>query len=171
MNARLEMQADVRTLPESRGIVRAESIATGILRYALVLVFALFGALKFTAAEAAAIKPLVSNSPLMSWLYSVLSEQGASMLIGTIELVAGVLIALRPISARLSAIGSALAIGTFVTTLSFLFSTPGALSPMHPANGFLVKDLVLLGAAVALGAEALRAAVGERSGGAPAPVR
>lgn len=42
---------------------------------------------------------------------------------------------------------------------------------MHPANGFLVKDLVLLGAAVALGAEALRAAVGERSGGAPAPVR
>ena len=63
----------------------------------------------------------------------------------------------RPFSARLAAIGSALAVGTFLTTLSFLFSTPGALSPMHPAHGFLLKDVVLLGAAVALGVEALRA--------------
>ena len=35
---------------------------------------------------------------------------------------------------------------------------PGALSAMHPAHGFLLKDVVLLGAAVAIGAEAVRAA-------------
>jgi hypothetical protein len=34
---------------------------------------------------------------------------------------------------------------------------------MHPAHGFLLKDVVLLGAAVALTAEAVRAAV-TRSG-------
>ena len=153
---------EIRTeLPPAFGeIARSatlQSIGTNVLRYALVLVFLAFGALKFTAAEAAAIKPLVSNSPLMSWLYSFLSERGVSSLIGTIELVSAALLVSRPFSARLAAIGSALAVGTFLTTLSFLFSTPGALSPMHPAHGFLLKDVVLLGAAVALGVEALRA--------------
>jgi reactive chlorine resistance protein C len=136
--------------------VSLESIGNNVLRYALVLIFVLFGVLKFTAAEAAAIKPLVSNSPLMSWLYSFLSEQGVSRLIGTSELVTAALLAVRPLSARAAAIGGALATATFLTTVSFLFSTPGALSPAHPAHGFLLKDIVLLGAAVALTAEALR---------------
>ena len=138
-----------------------EAIGTQVLRYGIVLVFVLFGTAKFTTAEAEAIKPLVSNSPFMSWMYSVLSDQGVSRLIGATELLAALLIALRPVSARASAIGSALAIGTFLTTLSFLFSTPGALVATHPAHGFLLKDIVLLAASVAIGAEALRAAVGE----------
>ena len=136
-----------------------ETIGINVLRYAVVLVFVLFGTAKFTAAEAAAIKPLVSNSPFMSFLYGFLSDQGVSALIGTTELIAAALIAIRPFSARASAIGSAIAVGTFATTLSFLFTTPGALSPMHPAHGFLLKDIVLLGAAIAIGAEAVRAAV------------
>lgn len=138
-----------------------EAIGTQVLRYGLVIVFVLFGTLKFTAAEAEAIKPLVSNSPFMSWLYSVLSDQGVSRLIGSTELLAAVLIALRPISARASAIGSALAVGTFLTTLSFLFTTPGALGATHPAHGFLLKDIVLLAASIAIGTEALRATAEE----------
>jgi uncharacterized membrane protein YkgB len=134
-----------------------ESIGTHVLRYALVLIFVLFGAAKFTAAEAAAIKPLVSNSPLMSWLYAFFTDEGVSRVIGTSELVTAVLLAIRPISVRAAAVGSALAVGTFLTTVSFLFSTPGALSPLHPAHGFLLKDVVLLGAAVALLTEAVRA--------------
>jgi len=135
-----------------------QTVGTNVLRYSLVAIFLLFGALKFTPAEPAAIKPLVSNSPPMSWLYAFLSDQGVSNLIGTSELVTAALLAVRPLSPKLGAIGGALAVGTFVATLSFLFSTPGALSPMHPANGFLLKDVVLLGAAVALGTEALHAA-------------
>ena len=138
-----------------------ESIGTQTLRYGLVLILVLFGMTKFTAAEAAAIKPLVSNSPIMGWLYGVLSEQGTSALIGSIEIATAILIAARPISARASAIGSALAAGTFLTTLSFLFSTPGALAATHPAHGFLLKDVVLLAAAIATGTEALRAATEE----------
>jgi len=143
------------------GLARSATIETvgkNVLRYALVLVFVLFGAGKFSAAEAAAIKPLVSNSPFMSWMYAVLSDQGVSNAIGITELVAAALLAIRPFSARAAAAGSAIAAATFAATLSFLFTTPGALSPMHPAHGFLLKDIVLLGAAVALGAESLRAA-------------
>ena len=134
-----------------------ESIGTNVLRYSLVLIFVLFGAAKFTAAEAAAIKPLVSNSPLMSWLYSFFSDEGVSRVIGTSELVTAVLLAIRPISARAAVAGGALAVGTFIATVSFLFSTPGALSPMHPAHGFLLKDVEFLGASAALFSEALRA--------------
>src|SRR3954468_1303296 len=155
------------SIPDVSDMARAvafESIGTAILRYALVLVFVVFGLAKFTMAEAEDIKPLVSNSPLMSWLYSFLSDQGVSRLIGTSELVTAALLAVRPISARAAAIGGALAIGTFATTLSFLFSTPGALSPMHPAHGFLLKDVVLLGAAVAIGTEAVHAAASGAEG-------
>ncbi len=141
-----------------------EALGAQALRYGLVLVLVLFGATKFTAAEAEAIKPLVSNSPVMSWLYGVLSAEGASRLIGSIELIAAVLIAARPVSARISIIGSALAIGTFLTTLSFLFTTPGALGATHPAHGFLLKDIVLLAAAIATATEALRATAEQSEG-------
>ena len=163
MSTRVAAQTEFPA-PHIFGYARArtlESIGTNVLRYGLVLVLVLFGTTKFTADEAAAIKPLVSNSPFMSWLYGALSDRGASALIGTIEIATAVLIAARPLSARLSAIGSALAIGTFFTTLSFLFTTPGALAATHPAHGFLLKDIVLLAAAVATGTEALRAATEE----------
>ncbi|MFY9988883.1 MAG: DUF417 family protein, partial [Chthoniobacterales bacterium] len=66
-----------------------------------------------------------------------------------------ILIGLRHWSARASAFGSAAAILMFLTTLSFLFSTPGweptlggfpALSAS--VGQFLIKDVVLLGAAI-----------------------
>jgi uncharacterized membrane protein YkgB len=60
----------------------------------------------------------------------------------------------RQVAGALGPLGAVI----FLTTLSFLFSTPGALSLKHPAGGFLMKDVVLLGACVATAAEALRAA-------------
>ena len=64
-----------------------------------------------------------------------------------------VLIAARPFSPRASAVGSALAVGMFLTTLSFLITTPGVWEPSaggFPAlsgkpGQFLIKDLALLG--------------------------
>ena len=55
--------------------VSSEIIGLQIVRYSLVLVLVWIGAMKFTAYEAGAIQPLVANSPLMSWLYAVLSVQ------------------------------------------------------------------------------------------------
>lgn len=65
-------------------------------------------------------------------------------------------------SPALSALGSLIASGTFLVTLSFLVTTPGVLAPDHPFGGFLMKDLILLGAALYTAAEALDAAVARR---------
>ena len=61
----------------------------------------------------------------MSWLLAVLSTQAFSNLLGVVEIATGVLLALRPLSALAAAIGRGMAIATFLTTLSFLFTTPG----------------------------------------------
>src|SRR5271170_5696112 len=137
-----------------------EKLGIYISRYGLVVTLLLIGILKFTGAEAQGIQPLVAGSPLMFWLYRVFGLQTVSNLIGATEIVVAVLIALRPVSARLSFAGSLGAVITFLLTLSFLFSTPGAFQVSHglPLLGdtgqFLIKDLVLLGAAVCTAAEA-----------------
>ncbi len=137
-----------------------ERLGIHFSRYGLVLTLLLIGALKFTAGEAQGIQPLVANSPLMFWMYRIFSLQGVSDLIGVTEIVVALLMASRPFSARLSFIGSIGAIITFLFTVSFLFSTPGALHfwywfPMlDDAGQFLIKDVVLLGVSVWTAAEA-----------------
>jgi reactive chlorine resistance protein C len=135
-------------------------LGTGILRYGLVFLLIAIGSTKFFAFEARAIQPLVGHSPFLNWLYPLLGLQGVSNLFGLSEVITGILIALRPASPRFSAAGSLFAILIFLTTLSFLFTTPGALAPGSDAGGFLIKDIVLLGAAVYSAGEALRAATG-----------
>ena len=125
-----------------------------LIRYGLVLVLGWIGTMKFTAYEAAGIKSLIETSPLMSWMYKVLSLQATSNVIGVTEISAAVLIAIRPVSAKLSAVGSVLAVLTFLATLSFLFSLPGwekslgGFPALSGSGGFLLKDVVLLGAAL-----------------------
>ena len=148
-------------------IARIEAVGTAILRYGVVFLLMAIGALKFAEFEAKAIQPLVANSPFMGWLYSILTVQGVSNLIGCTEIATAILIASRRFSPLASAIGSALGVVIFSTTLSFLFTTPGGLSPQGPAFGFLVKDVVLLGASVYTAGEALRAARARRAATAP----
>ncbi|MGA7622390.1 MAG: DUF417 family protein [Candidatus Acidiferrales bacterium] len=142
---------------------RLETQGVWITRYGLVVVLLLIGFLKFTAAEAAGIQPLVAHSPLLSWIYLFLSVQGVSNLIGAIEIAVAVMLALRPISAKASFVGSLGSIVTFLLTTSFVFSTPGAVQLSHGlpvlsgAGQFLIKDVVLLGASFWTAAEALGA--------------
>jgi uncharacterized membrane protein YkgB len=95
----------------------------------------------------------------MGWLYALTSVQGASNLIGVVEIALGVLLVIRRWWPRLSVVGSLGASVQFVITLSFLFTTPG-LSP--DMQGFLMKDLMLLGAALWTAGDALRAAQSSR---------
>ena len=150
---------DQRTLS-----VRLQTFGTHVARYGLVIVLLWIGGMKFTAYEAGGIKPMAANSPLMGWAYKIMSDHSFSSLLGVVEIATGLLIALRPAWPMGSAIGSGLAAGTFLTTLTFLFSTPGwepslggfpALSAMP--GQFLLKDLVLLGAAIFTAGEALGA--------------
>jgi uncharacterized membrane protein YkgB len=143
-------------------VARLERAGTGVLRYGVVLLLAVFGVAKFFPFEAAAIQPLVEHSPFLSWMLGAFGLQGTSAVIGVVELATALAIASRPVAPAVSAAGSAAGAFTFLVTLSFLLSTPGALAPTHPANGFLLKDVVLLGACLATGAEALRAARARR---------
>ena len=143
----IEMEVD-------RNALRLQALGGIVLRYGLVLILGWIGAMKFTAYEAAGIQPLVETSPLMSWMYKLFSLQATSNIIGVTELIAAGLIAIRPLSPKLSAVGSILAVFTFLATLTFLFSLPGwekslgGFPALSGSGGFLLKDVVLLGAAL-----------------------
>jgi uncharacterized membrane protein YkgB len=132
---------------------RVEAVGRELARYGLVVVVVWIGLMKFTAYEAEGIRLYVANSPLMSWVYGPMSVRGFSAVLGVVELTVAILIAARPYSPRASALGSALAVGMFLTTLSFLVTTPGVWEPSaggFPAlsgkpGQFLIKDLALLG--------------------------
>jgi hypothetical protein len=120
--------------------------------------------MKLTEYEAKVIQPLIENSPLLSWGYRVWTVRQYTSIIGTVEFLFATLIALRHWSAKASAIGSAGAVLMFLTTLSLLFSTPGwepTLGGFPALSGsvgeFLIKDVVLLGAALWSLSDALEA--------------
>jgi reactive chlorine resistance protein C len=140
---------------------RAEVLGGHALCYGLVLVLLWIGGMKFTAYEAEGIRPFVENSPLFAWTYQVFGIQGMSNILGATEILVGLLIASRPWFARVSAVGSLLAVGMFLSTLSFLVTTPGTWTDVgFPAisvlGQFLIKDVALLAAAVWTFGEAAR---------------
>ena len=144
------MEAGSRSLEDT-----LQAVGSALLHYGLVLVIGWIGMMKFTAYEAGAIQPLVANSPFMSWVYHLFSARTFSTLLGIVEVGTAVMMAMRPWSPNVSALGSALAAMTFLTTLTFLFSTPGWEASLggFPAlsvvpGQFLIKDVVLLGASL-----------------------
>jgi uncharacterized membrane protein YkgB len=160
----MEQTMKITNQPELWSDRNLSVVEAMLLRNGLALIFLWIGAMKFTAYEAQGIQPLGANSPLMGWLLAALGTQAFSNLLGVIEIATGVMLALRPVSALAAAVGSGMAIATFLTTLSFLFTTPGweqslggfpALSALP--GQFLLKDVVLLGAAVWSLREALAA--------------
>ena len=135
-----------------------------LLRYTLVIILLWVGALKFTAYEAEGIQVFVENSPLLSWLYDVVSVRTFSTLLGISEITLGLMIATRPFMPKVSAVGSLGALLLFLVTLTFVFSTPGAWQPgygvpyLSPDPGqFLAKDVALAAIAIWTAGEALRA--------------
>lgn len=146
-----------------RALPTTEMAAATLLRYGLVIVIGWIGLLKFAHYEAHQIAPLVAHSPFMGWLYNIFPEYTFSVLLGIMEVSAAVLLAVKPIAPRISVLGSLLSVLLFISTISFLFSTPGI---AEPAGGgfpaitllaeFLLKDLVLLGASFWTLADAIR---------------
>jgi uncharacterized membrane protein YkgB len=129
-----------------------------LLRWALVVIFLWFGGMKFTAYEAAGIAPFIAHSPIMGWLHALFGIQGASYVIGVIELSTAAALILGAVQPVFSALGAAMSAATYVITLTFFLSTPGVAEPaaggfpaISAAPGqFLLKDLVLLAASLSL---------------------
>jgi reactive chlorine resistance protein C len=129
-----------------------------LLRIALVVVFVWFGCMKFTAYEANGNAPLITHSPFMSWMNVAFGIQGASYVIGVIELSTAAALLTGAFVPLLSALGAAMSTITFVITLTFFLTTPGVAEQSAggfpaisaPIGQFLLKDLVLLAASVNL---------------------
>lgn len=117
-------------------------------RYGLVLILLAFGIFKFTTTEALAIRPLVDNSPLFNWMNHFFSVRTISSIIGILEILAAIGIGLRFLSPEITFYASILGSVIFLSTLTFLFTTPGMFTKtewMWLPDEFIIKDLVFLG--------------------------
>ena len=113
-----------------------------------ILILLWIGIIKFTPEEAKAIRPLIENQPLSSWMYNVFSVQTVSNIVGVSELFVVVLLLLTlkfDNLKRYAGIGLCI---IFLMTLSYLFTTPGTWkieSGVPVTNFFILKDIMYLG--------------------------
>lgn len=122
-----------------------------ILGTALILLW--IGVFKFTPTEAEAIKPLMQNQPLLSWMYNIFGVQGVSNFIGLVEIVTAILLILGLNFKLLLKYAGALLILTFTITISFIFTTPGvwkSVDGVPVTDFFILKDLIPLGLGIKL---------------------
>jgi reactive chlorine resistance protein C len=124
-----------------------------LLRWSMVGIFIWFGIQKFTPYAADAIAPLIAHSPFISRL-SVFGVGDEAKIIGTIELTIAAALIVGSVNPTASALGAAMASGTFLLTSSFVPSTPG-ITQISPTGfpiistlleQFLLKDVPLLAA-------------------------
>lgn len=155
---------NTNSIEGTKSAIQFEHIGAAIIRYGLALVLIWIGFLKFTSYEAEGIAGLVSNSPIFSWTNPAFGVRGFSNILGVIEIILGLLICLKNVNPKISYWGSLGAVIMFFLTLTFLISTPGIIQEgfsfpfISPMPGqFLLKDIVLLGAAVWTAGESLLA--------------
>jgi reactive chlorine resistance protein C len=137
----------------------------------VVLPLLLIGGLKFTQLEVEALKPLISSTPWLAWMYSVFGEAGASYVLGVVEITTALLLIASPWSSHAGVVGGALGGLTFLVTSSLLFALPvweeslGGFPALSGAGQFLIKDVALLGISLVVMGESLARAFGnfERS--------
>jgi uncharacterized membrane protein YkgB len=160
----MKYSTPVLDIRKTGSVAKIERLGSIFLRYGLVVAIGWIAAMKVTEYEAKGIQPLIAHSPFLSWGYSVWSVHHFTMIIGAIEMIIVALIALRRWFPKASAVGSLGAVLMFLTTLSFIITTPGwepSLGGFPALSGdvgeFLIKDFVLLGAALWTLADSLSA--------------
>ncbi|MFN1580836.1 DUF417 family protein [Vibrio rotiferianus] len=123
----------------------------GVLGVALVLAW--IGIYKFTPTEADLIKPLVENHPAMGWLYSVMSVQAVSNLIGAVEIIVAIGLVVGLKNRKVGFFSGVFATVIFLSTLSFLITTPNTWKVSDGiliTNFFLVKDILFLAISISV---------------------
>lgn len=154
-----------------RGLLNA-AVASTIRRAGRAVAFAgvllplvMIGALKFTQIEVEALKPLISNTPWLAWLYLVFGEVGTTRLLGTVELITAALLMASLWRPWAGVLGGLIAASTFLVTVSTLFALPiweagsGGFPWLNYVGTFLIKDVALLGVSLVILAEGLGRAV------------
>lgn len=135
----------------------ASDLDVRIMRWALVLIFAIFGYSKWFPYEAQGLLPLIGNSPLLSWMHQVFGIQGASHALGVAEWTIALGLTLGAWLPRVSVVAAAASCLTYLTTLTLIFTSPnawqasaGGFPAMGGSTSFLIKDAVLLAGSILL---------------------
>jgi uncharacterized membrane protein YkgB len=133
--------------------VLGEDVDYHVVRVSMVIMFFFFGYQKWWDYEAQTLIPYISNGPLISWLYPVFGLHGASYFLGVAEWSFGALLLLGFWSSKLSLLGSAGSVATFICTVTIIPFMPngwaasaGGFPAMIGNVAFLMKDVVLLAA-------------------------
>ncbi|MGX9180197.1 DUF417 family protein [Mesorhizobium sp. BHbdii] len=126
----------------------------------VILPLLMIGGMKFTAVEIEALRPLISGTPWLAWMYPVFGEAGASYVLGVVEIATALLLIASPWSTRAGVAGGALAALIFLVTCSIMVALPiwePALGfpALGPAGQFLIKDIALLGISLVILGESL----------------
>ncbi|MGE6454370.1 DUF417 family protein [Shewanella baltica] len=119
----------------------------------MALILAWIGIYKFTPTEAALIEPLVANHPLMGWLYSFLSVQVVSNIIGATEIIVAMGLIAGFKNTKIGYISGVASAVIFATTLTFLITTPNTWKfsdGVLITNFFLLKDFLFIAASLSI---------------------
>ena len=113
-----------------------------VLRVCVLLIFLVYGIAKWFDFEVELLNPIISNTWL-SFLYSLFGYHGASYFLGIVEGIAYISLTLGFFRPKLGIIGDLIVIGTALVTLSLL-------PQLGRLDGFIFKDVLLIGAGLVL---------------------
>ncbi|QKF93114.1 DUF417 family protein [Campylobacter sp. CCUG 57310] len=105
-------------------------------RFAVILIFCIFGNFKWFEFEVEALKPLFSTTWL-NFLSALLGSHGASYFLGVVETVAYISLIIGYFKPKAGVLGSLIVIVTALTTLSLL-------PQLGKPDGFILKDIFTL---------------------------
>lgn len=124
-----------------------------LVRASMVIIFLFFGYQKWFTYEADALVPYIGHGPLISWMYPVFGQRGATYFLGVAEWLFGALLLLGFWNKRLGILGALGSCFTFVATVTIIPFIPGGWAAsaggfpaMTERVAFLMKDLVLFAA-------------------------
>ncbi len=128
-------------------------VGQSLFRYGLGIILIWLGIMKFKNSEALQIEQTMAQTVLFQWMLKYVTIYAFSQIIAWIQIVAGVLIMLKPVSAGLSRWGGALAMVVFLAGILVFFTsgvvwqTGYGFPELSRAGHAFLKDFILFGAA------------------------
>ncbi|WP_430811668.1 MULTISPECIES: DUF417 family protein [unclassified Carboxylicivirga] len=125
-----------------------------IFRYGLAIAFIWLGLMKLKNMEADYLKELLKQSSLFSWMLKYITSYTFSLIIAYTQMTVGVMLALKPVARKVSFWGGVVACVLLIVSVSALFTSsyvwqpPYGFPDLSKFGQSLLKDIVLLGAAL-----------------------
>jgi len=124
-----------------------------LFRYGLGIILIWIGIMKFRNAEAVHLEQAMSQTFLFKWLLKYITIYTFSLIIAWIQIFAGIMIMLNPVSAKISTWGGVLAMFIFLAGI-LVFLTSGVVwqagygfPELSRAGHSFFKDFILFAAA------------------------